>query len=145
MCKRMLSLALVLALLLGLVAVPRARAGDTPAEKTVYFTLSNDGAIVIGNDAGSTRLNRVEVTVPYFDLGLYGMDEFYRYEADTFENGGGYISSVVVESPTVLHLYIYMLERYYYGLKEEDCGKGLAHLESLGITFGQPCATPPLD
>ena len=32
MCKRMLSLSLVLALLLGLVAVPRARAGDTPPE-----------------------------------------------------------------------------------------------------------------
>ena len=31
MCKRMLSLSLVLALLLGLVAVPRAHAGDSLA------------------------------------------------------------------------------------------------------------------
>lgn len=94
---------------------------ETPAKQvTVYVTISNDGIPLIG--AEGTILSHLEVTVPYFDLGEYGLDSFYRYHT---ENGrGAYVDDVVVERPTGLHLYLYLLERYYMGLDEEDCCKG---------------------
>ncbi|MGN0629671.1 MAG: dockerin type I domain-containing protein [Oscillospiraceae bacterium] len=94
---------------------------ETPAESvTVTVTLSNDGIPIMGK--GDVPLANLEVTVPYFDLKLYGLEGFYRCHT---ENGKGiYVDSTVVERPTVLHLYIYLLERYYLGLDEEDCGKG---------------------
>ena len=113
-------LALLLAFILLLLAVPTALAEET-ATATVYFTLSNDGVPVVGNDANGTKLSRVKVTVPYFDLAEYGLQQYYRYETDGF---GGYINNVLVKKPTVLHLYIYMLERYYEGLPVSQCGKG---------------------
>ena len=33
-----------------------------------------------------------------------------------------------MQRPTLLHLYIYMLERYYLGVAEKDCGKGTSGL-----------------
>lgn len=92
---------------------------------TVYFTLSSDGTPVMGIDG--TVLSRVRVKVPYFDLALYDLENFYRYETEG--NFGPYISDKLVERPTVLHLYIYMLERYYAGLDEEDCGKGYLDMD----------------
>lgn len=116
---RVLAIWLVVLLLLQLVPAAVAEEKDTV---TVYFTLSNDGIPVMGADG--TVLSRVRVEVPYFDLDLYSLSDFYRYESDSFENGGGYIGEDVVEKPTVLHLYIYMLERYYMGIDDADCCQG---------------------
>ena len=55
---------------------------------TVYLTLSEDGYYVTGNDDNSTTMARVPITVDYFDLADYGLQNYYRYEADSFENGG---------------------------------------------------------
>lgn len=115
------SLATLLVVLLLLQLVPAAVAEDKDTV-TVYFTLSNDGIPVMGADG--TILSRVRVEVPYFDLALYDLQDYYRYESDGFENGGSYISGNVVEKPTVLHLYLYMLERYYMGLDDADCCQG---------------------
>lgn len=115
------SMAVLLIAMLVLQLVPAAVAAEKDTV-TVYFTLSNDGIPVMGADG--TILSRVRVEVPYFDLDLYNLSEFYRYESESFENGGGYISGNVVEQPTVLHLYLYMLERYYMGLDDEDCCQG---------------------
>lgn len=53
------------------------------------------------------------ITVPYFDLGRYDLSEYYRYHT---ENGEGkYIDKNIVERPTGLHLYLYLLERYFIG------------------------------
>ena len=105
--KKLLSLLLILALLIPASAY--AIGGDMTKSKTVYFTLSNDGVPVMGNDSDQTVLSHVKVTVPYFDLQEYGLQDFYRYPAASFEEGGDYIGDQVVESPTVLHLYLYML------------------------------------
>ena len=89
---------------------------------TVYVTISNDGVPIVGADG--TVMSHLEVTVPYFDLGLYGLEDFYRYGTDGGK--GVYTSETVVQRPTGLHLYIYLLERYYMGLDENQCCMGAA-------------------
>jgi hypothetical protein len=87
---------------------------------TVYVNISNDG-MPLGLEDGTVLAN-LEVTVPYFDLSLYGLENFYRYGT---ENGKGpYVNDTVIRRPTGLHLYIYLLERYYMGLPEEQCCLG---------------------
>lgn len=140
MKKRILAGLLSLMLLLELFPVSTAAMPET-SKKTVYFTLSNDGAILLGNDEAQTRLSRVPVCVPYFDLALYGLEAYYRYEADS----DGYVNDTLIQAPTVLHLLIYMLERYYYGLEEDDCCKGKEYLAALGIRFGAPAASGARD
>lgn len=93
---------------------------------TVYVTISNDGMPILGNDSAQTPMAMKKVTVPYFDLELYGMEEFYRYHTE--DGRGSYVDDVVVERPTMLHLFIYLLERYYMGLPEEECCKGTSDL-----------------
>lgn len=94
---------------------------ETPASQvTVYVTLSNDGVPLQGRDG--TVLCHKAVTVPYFDLKLYDLEEFYRYHT---ENGEGeYVDEILVQRPTGLHLYLYLIERYFIGLPEEECCKG---------------------
>lgn len=94
---------------------------ETPAkEVTVYVTISNDGVPIRGRDG--TVLCHKAITVPYFDLVDYDLEDYYRYHT---ENGEGkYIDNNIVERPTGLHLYLYLLERYFIGLPEEQCCKG---------------------
>lgn len=101
---------------------------ETPAkEVTVYVTISNDGVPIRGRDG--TVLCHKAITVPYFDLGRYNLDEYYRYHT---ENGEGkYIDKNIVERPTGLHLYLYLLERYFIGLPEEQCCKGAYPRDAL--------------
>ena len=96
---------------------------ETTADRvTVRVTISNDGVPIYGNDAAQTLLAGLEVTVPYFDLANYGLEGFYRYGT---QNGkGGYVNEKLIRRPTALHLYVYLLERYYMGLPEQDCGTG---------------------
>ena len=94
---------------------------ETPAkEVTVYVTISNDGVPIRGKDG--TILCHKAITVPYFDLSRYDMPEFYRFH--TANGEGEYVDENIVERPTGLHLYLYLLERYFIGLPEEECGKG---------------------
>ncbi len=101
---------------------------ETPAkEVTVYVTISNDGVPLKGHDG--TVLCHKAITVPYFDLALYDLEEFYRYHT---ENGEGkYIDENIVQRPTGLHLYLYLLERYFIGLPEEKCCKGAYPRDAL--------------
>ena len=84
------------------------------------MTISNDGVPIRGRDG--TILCHKAITVPYFDLSQYGLDEFYRYH--TANGEGEYVDNNIVERPTGLHLYIYLLERYFIGLPESQCCKG---------------------
>lgn len=70
------------------------------------FTFADEGWFLKtkqGDLIADMRLN-----IPYFDLKEFGYEEFYRYQADTFENGGAYIGDQVIKQPTVLHAFIYM-------------------------------------
>ena len=106
---------------------------ETPADKvTVYVTVSNDGIPLLGTDKDQTPLSHLQVTVPYFDLARYGLQDFYRYAT---QNGqGAYVGTEVIKRPTAMHLFIYLLERYYLGLPESECGTG----SSRDQLFGDP-------
>ena len=87
---------------------------------TVNVTISNDGIPLMGADG--TVLANLDVTVPYFDLDDYGLGKYYRYGTEF--GWGSYNNDTVIERPTALHAYIYLIERYYMGLPASQCGKG---------------------
>ena len=87
---------------------------------TVNVTISNDGIPLMGADG--TILANLDVTVPYFDLDDYGLGKYYRYGTEF--GWGSYNNDTVIERPTALHAYIYIIERYYMGLPASQCGKG---------------------
>ena len=111
------------------VTVTEGAAGDdrqynydeTPAGSvTVYVTISNDGIPIVGVDG--TPISHLRVTVPYFDLEAQGLESYYRYHT---ENGRGrYVDEKVVERPTVLHLYLYLLGKYCLGCDPQDVTTG---------------------
>ena len=94
---------------------------ETNAESVkVNVTLSNDGFPIVAQDG--TALSHLEVTVPYFDLANYDLQDYYRYGT---ENGSGsYVGTELIKRPTLLHLYIYLIERYYMGVPADECGTG---------------------
>ncbi len=92
------------------------------SQVTVAVTISITGIPIRGFDEEETALSHVKVTVPYFDLNSTVLERFYRYPTSAtcaYEPERG-----VIKRPTLLHLYIYMLEKYYLGIPEEQCGKG---------------------
>ena len=90
---------------------------------TVYFSLSEDGKFM---DSGSTTLAGLETTVTYFDLADYGLEAYYCYDAQ----------GNVIEKPTLLHLYIKMLEQYYLGGQKLTVGgKALALSGGAGSMY----------
>ncbi len=74
------------------------------SKKTVYFSISEDGTYISGKDSEKTLMAMVPIEVEWFDLSSYGLSE-YQIE----ENGS------VLKQPTVLHLFIRALEKYYLG------------------------------
>lgn len=70
---------------------------------TVYVTLSENSEFLKGKDSSKTVMARVPVKLKYFDLADYGLERFYRLDDD----------DEVIEQPTVLHLLIRILEKYY--------------------------------
>ena len=111
---------------------------------TAYFSLTNDDKYVIGNGngGGSGKVMAFQqVTVPYFDLGLYGLQSGY-FRSETYgpqnpndQMGGSALSAGTSATAygkiTDLHLMIYMLERHYFGLTDEQCGKGYLYTNHL--------------
>lgn len=99
---------------------------ETPATSVkVFVTVSSDGVPVLG--ANDEVLAHMEVEVPYFDLDLYNMFPFYRYE--TNGGKGPYINETLVKRPTAMHLFIYITERFYMGLPEEECCLGTSGIK----------------
>ena len=98
---------------------------ETDADSvTVNVTISNDGIPLMGRDG--TILANLDVTIPYFDLASYDLEKFYR--CGTEFGWGEYVNKDVIERPTALHAYIYLLERFYLGIPESDCGTGKSYL-----------------
>ena len=111
---------------------------------TAYFSLTNDDKYVIGNGngGGSGKVMAFQqVTVPYFDLGLYGLQSGY-FRSETYgpqnpndQMGGSALSAGTSATAygkiTDLHLMIYMLERHYCDLPDEQCGKGYLYTNHL--------------
>ena len=109
------------------------RYDESPADPvTVYVTISSDGMPIRGIDG--TVLSHLEVKVPYFDLENQDLTEFYRYHT---ENGSGaYVDSKIVQRPTALHLYLYMIGKYYMGLTEEEIKTGSTKIPGAAGGYG---------
>ena len=112
------------------------RYDESPADPvTVYVTISSDGMPVRGKDG--TPISHLEVTVPYFDLASQNLGAYYRYHT---ENGSGkYVDEQIVERPTALHLYLYMIGVYYLGLNPAEVTSGstkiVDHAGGAGVSW----------
>ena len=111
--KKILSLVLSVLIVFGMTSV--AYSADASAESiTIYLSVSENGEFVTSPVTNEKMVN-IPVKILYFDLAEYGLEAYYRYEADSFENGGAYINETVVEQPTLMHLFIKAVEDYYIG------------------------------
>ena len=79
---------------------------------TVTFTLTNNAYFKTTDEL--VQLANVPITVTYFDLANYGLEEYYQYD----ESGN------VIEQPTMLHLFIAAMEHYEIGLEGDEIGRG---------------------
>ncbi|MBQ7345578.1 MAG: hypothetical protein IJW45_05905 [Oscillospiraceae bacterium] len=94
---------------------------------TVFFSASHDDQYMMG-EGGVAALR--EITVPYFDLALYGLEDFY-FQSEEYGSESGNIGDNDFENVepyegkvTMLHLFLYATETVYLGLSPEDAGQG---------------------
>ena len=108
---------------------------------TVYFSFSHDDTFESCDESGETMALK-KVTVPYFDLELYGLENFYfaseNYGPASGDPTGGPGSALdpgtkefAYGKITMLHLFLYATEVYYLGIDPADAGKG--YLANNGI------------
>ena len=104
--------------------VPAAPAADWDSAVSVSLSLSHDAAYQIGPDSGVV-MARLPVTVPYFDLANYGLENLY-FRSETYELGQlpAADPAVYTGKVTLLHLYLFMTEVYYCGISPQEAGQG---------------------
>lgn len=137
--KRWISVLAALCLVIYLLPTPlqAAAATDTPTV-TVYFSVSHDEDFRDGVGTGEVMALK-EISVPYFDLGLYGLQEFYFSSESYGDDGDGLPGSDLAAGTkefaegkiTMLHLFIYATEVYYCGEDPDQAGKGYLANEGL--------------
>lgn len=109
---------------------------------TVYFSFSHDDTFESCEQSGETMALK-KVTVPYFDLELYGLENFYfaseNYGPASGDPTGGPGSALdpgtkefAYGKITMLHLFIYATEVYYLGIDPADAGKGYLADNGMG-------------
>ena len=109
---------------------------------TVYFSFSHDDTFESCEQSGQVMALK-EVTVPYFDLELYGLENFYfaseNYGPASGDPTGGPGSALdpgtkefAYGKITMLHLFIYATEVYYLGIDPADAGKGYLADNGMG-------------
>ena len=109
---------------------------------TVYFSFSHDDKFESCEQSGQTVALK-KVTVPYFDLALYGLEDFYFASEDygpaSGDPTGGPGSALdpgtkefAYGKITMFHLFIYATEVYYLGIDPADAGKGYLKDNGLG-------------
>lgn len=120
--KKLLSLILALALLI--CCVPTAAATEDNSV-TVYLTVSKNTDFMVMN---GTTMALYKITVPYFDLALYGLEDFYYnpdcYAGGTKESQFAGTAQTAYGKVTMLHLFIYATEVIYHGKAPSEAGKG---------------------
>lgn len=109
---------------------------------TVYFSFSHDEQFQFCDQSGQVVALK-EITVPYFDLALYGLEDFYFASEDygpaSGDPTGGPGSALdpgtkefAYGKITMFHLFIYATEVYYLGVDPADAGKGYLKDNGLG-------------
>ncbi len=112
---------------------------------TVYFSFSHDDTFESCEQSGQVMALK-EVTVPYFDLALYGLEDFYfaseNYGPASGDPTGGPGSALdpgtkefAYGKVTMFHLFIYATEVYYLGIDPADAGKGYLKDNGLGSSI----------
>lgn len=112
---------------------------------TVYFSFSHDDTFESCDVSGETMALK-KVTVPYFDLELYGLEDFYfaseNYGPASGDPTGGPGSALdpgtkefAYGKVTMFHLFIYATEVYYLGIDPADAGKGYLKDNGLGSSI----------
>ena len=137
--RKIISLLTVLCLVLCLLpaSVSAEETTEIPTV-TVYFSMSHDEDFRDGAETGEVMAVR-EITVPYFDLGLYDLQEFYFVSESYSDDGDGLPGSDLEAGTkefaegkiTMFHLFIYATEVYYCGIEPEEAGKGYLADEGL--------------
>lgn len=125
MKKRLCSLLLVLCMVLGMLPMTASAAEAESNSVTVYFTVENGIGFVT---AGGKTMGMQKLTVPYFDLALYGREDLY-YNPDCYAGAGQAsqkpgTAETAKGVVTILHLFIYATEVFRCGVDPEDAGKG---------------------
>lgn len=136
MRKRLLSMLLAFAMVLGILPMlSMEAAADEPASVTVYLSMSEDDEFMTGAET-TKPIVMMPVTVPYFDLALYGLEEYYFSSEEYGSDGGDHSSDLepgtaefAKDKVTLLHLYIYVTELFYCG--EDEGGKGYLYDEGM--------------
>ena len=135
--KRLLSLLLAFVLVLGMFPAPALAAeGGEVSTVDVVLSLSADDCFMVG--PGSDAIMAMQdITVPYFDLALYGLEEYYFVSESYGDDGDGLPGSDLQPGTpeyaygkvTLLHLYIYAIEVFYCGIDPQEAGQGYLYNE----------------
>lgn len=125
MKKRLLSLLLILCMVLGMLPMTASAAEAENNSVTVYFTVEKGIGFVT---AGGKTMGMQKLTVPYFDLALYGREDLY-YNPDCYAGAGQAsqkpgTAETAKGVVTILHLFIYATEVFRCAVDPEDAGKG---------------------
>jgi len=154
-CAMLMTLALVFTMLpVFALAAEEDTASEETNAVTVYLSISDDADFLTMPTDEVMAFKKM--TVPYFDLALYGLQQYY-FVSETYEKGEGTVEneSGQVQNPssnlnpgnaefaagkvTMLHALIYATEVYYIGVDEEDAGKGyLKDANLIGTNVFKP-------
>ena len=112
----------------GVVAVP------TVAPVTVNFTVTEGwNTFHEPNESGEIMIDR-SLTVPYFDLSLYGLEKYYYNPYCYLDESGNIKSRQEKGTPetaynqiTVMHAFIAATERFYLGYSQDQVGTGASY------------------
>lgn len=134
--NRILAMMLAIAMLCtGINVTAFANEGtkaSSSASATVYLSASAD-EVYIGNTENIDKpVVLQKLTVPYFDLALYGLEKFYFSSEDYGMSGVQPGTEETAEGKvTMLHALIYATEVLYCGVDESDAGKGYLKEQNL--------------
>lgn len=104
-----------------------------PSTVEVTFSVSQGTDKFVTTDQGDI-MQPQKITVPYFDLALYGLSDYYynprcyaAYEPGTIGSGTPGTKDTAEGVVTMLHVYIWATEVFQLGFDPEDAGKGFSY------------------
>ena len=124
MWKKILALFLTLTILFGMSSVTYASSTeDTDSSVNVTLSISQGSKFYTSKTKDIMMLQ--EMTVPYFDLDLYGLSDFY-YNPDCYtgETQKAGTKDTAEGNVTLLHAIIFATEIYELKLPEDEAGLG---------------------
>lgn len=156
MKKKIIAMLLVLVLVISIIPAAAFATENTPPSVTVYLSVTDDGVFAGSeSDPDDCVMALQKITVPYFDLGDYDLEDYY-FNSDymgVYEEEPGWegpdpdhplppksdltpgTADYAYGFVTMLHLFIYAMEVYYYGIDPALAGQGyLKNAHKLGTS-----------